>query len=79
MDGSYVKMREASISYTLPSKWFEKNFLQSVSVSVIGRNLAVFHKNARHVDPEVSSADMGFNSGQLPSTRSIGFSLNVKF
>lgn len=79
MDGSYVKLREASITYTLPTKWFEKNFLNSVSISAIGRNLAIFHKNARHVDPEVSSADLGFNSGQLPSTRSIGFSLNVKF
>jgi TonB-linked SusC/RagA family outer membrane protein len=79
MDGSYVKLREASITYKLPTKWFDKNFLESVSISAIGRNLAIFHKNARHVDPEVSSADMGFNSGQLPSTRSIGFSVNVKF
>lgn len=79
MDGSYVKLREASITYKLPAKWFERNFLESVSLSVIGRNLAIFHKNARHVDPEVSSADLGFNSGQLPSTRSVGFSLNVKF
>lgn len=79
MDGSYVKLREASITYMLPAKWFEKNFMQSVSISAVGRNLAIFHKNVRHVDPEVSSADMGFNSGQLPSTRSIGFNLNVKF
>ncbi len=79
MDGSYVKLREASITYTLPAKWFDKNFLQSVSISAVGRNLAIFHKNARHIDPEVSSADMGFNSGQLPSTRSIGFNVNVKF
>jgi hypothetical protein len=79
MDGSYVKFREASITYRLPGKWFDKNFLESVSVSAIGRNLAIFHKNARHIDPEISSADMGFNSGQLPSTRSIGFSVNVKF
>lgn len=79
MDGSYVKFREASITYKLPAKWFDKNFLQSISVSAIGRNLAIFHKNARHIDPEISSADMGFVSGQLPSTRSIGFSVNVKF
>ncbi|WP_276374466.1 SusC/RagA family TonB-linked outer membrane protein [Chryseolinea sp. H1M3-3] len=79
MDGSYVKLREASITYTLPAKWFDKNFLQSISISAVGRNLAIFHKNARHIDPEVSSADMGFNSGQLPSTRSIGFNVNVKF
>jgi hypothetical protein len=79
MDGSYVKLREASITYRLPGGWFDKNFLQSVSISAIGRNLAIFHKNARHIDPEISSADLGFNSGQLPSTRSIGFSVNVKF
>ncbi len=79
MDGSYVKFREASITYRLPGRWFERNFLQSVSISAIGRNLAIFHKNARHIDPEISSADLGFNSGQLPSTRSIGFSVNVKF
>jgi hypothetical protein len=79
MDGSYVKLREASITYKLPSKWFDKNFLEGVSISAIGRNLAIFHKNARHVDPEISSADMGFTSGQLPSTRSIGFNVNVKF
>lgn len=79
MDGSYVKLRETSITYSLPKKWFDKIFLQAVSISAIGRNLAIFHKNTRHVDPEVSSADMGFNSGQLPSTRSIGFSLNAKF
>jgi TonB-linked SusC/RagA family outer membrane protein len=79
MDGSYVKLREASITYKLPSKWFDKNFLEGVSISAIGRNLAIFHKNTRHVDPEISSADMGFTSGQLPSTRSIGFNVNVKF
>jgi TonB-linked SusC/RagA family outer membrane protein len=79
MDGSYVKLREASITYKLPGKWFDKNFLEGVSISAIGRNLAIFHKNARHVDPEISSADMGFTSGQLPSTRSIGFNVNVKF
>lgn len=79
MDGSYVKLREATITYKLPSKWFDKIFLEGVSISAIGRNLAIFHKNARHVDPEISSADMGFTSGQLPSTRSIGFSVNVKF
>jgi TonB-linked SusC/RagA family outer membrane protein len=79
MDGSYVKLREASLSYELPEKWFADNFLQSVRLSVVGRNLAIFHKNTRHVDPEISSADLGYNYGQLPSTRSIGFNVNVKF
>ncbi len=78
-DASYVKLREASVTYNLPQKWFANNFLQSASISLIGRNLAIFHKNTTHIDPEVSSASLGYNYGQLPSTRSLGFDLNVKF
>ena len=79
MDGSYVKLREASLTYELPKKWFAGMFLQSVRLSAVGRNLAILHKNTRHLDPEISSANMGYNYGQLPSTRSIGFNVNVKF
>lgn len=78
-DASYVKLREISLSYTLPAKWFEKNFLKSVSFSLVGRNLAILFKNTTHIDPEVSSASLGYNYGQLPSTRSLGFNLNAKF
>jgi TonB-linked SusC/RagA family outer membrane protein len=78
-DGSYVKLREASLSYTLPAKFFENNFLRSVTLSVIGRNLATLFKNTTHVDPEVSSASLGYTYGQVPSTRSLGFNVNVKF
>jgi outer membrane receptor protein involved in Fe transport len=78
-DGSFVKLREASISYQLPGRWFDNNFLQSARVSVIGRNLAIFSSNNRHIDPEISSSDLGYNYGQLPSTRSVGFNVNVKF
>lgn len=78
-DGSYVKLREASLSYSLPSKWMSYIFLEAVSVSVVGRNLAILFKNATHADPEISSASLGYSYGQLPSTRSMGFSVNVKF
>jgi hypothetical protein len=79
MDGSYIKLRELTLSYALPAAWFTKNFMESVSVSLTGRNLAILHKNIRHIDPEISSADLGFNYGQLPGTRSLGFNVNVKF
>jgi TonB-linked SusC/RagA family outer membrane protein len=78
-DGSYVKLREASISYRLPSRWFDDFFFRSARVSVIGRNLAIFHSNNRHLDPEISSASLGYNYGQLPSTRSVGFNVNLQF
>ncbi|MEM9830689.1 MAG: SusC/RagA family TonB-linked outer membrane protein [Bacteroidota bacterium] len=78
-DGSFVKLREASVTYQLPSRWFDSNFLQSARVSFIGRNLAILFRNNPHIDPEISSANLGYNYGQLPSTRSLGFSFNAKF
>jgi TonB-linked SusC/RagA family outer membrane protein len=78
-DGSYVKVREASLSYSFPGRLFEDKFLKAVTLSVIGRNLAMLFKNTTHVDPEVSSASLGYTYGQIPSTRSIGFNVNVKF
>ena len=78
-DGSYVKLREASVTYQLPSKWFDNIFFQSARVSVIGRNLAILFRNNPHIDPEISSRDLGYNYGQLPSARSVGFNLNLKF
>ncbi len=78
-DGTYMKLREASITYQLPTKWFDNMFFQSARLSVIGRNLAILHSNNRHMDPEISSSSLGYNYGQLPSTRSIGFNVNLKF
>ncbi|UZR93116.1 SusC/RagA family TonB-linked outer membrane protein [Chondrinema litorale] len=79
MDGSYIKLREVSVGYQIPASLLSNIFLQSARISVIGRNLAIFHKNIEHVDPELSSSSLGYNYGQLPSSRSIGFNLNVKF
>lgn len=78
-DASYVKLRELSLIYALPARLFENNFLQGVSVSLIGRNLAILFKNTTHIDPEVSEGRLGYNYGQLPSSRSVGFNINVKF
>jgi TonB-linked SusC/RagA family outer membrane protein len=82
-DASFVKLRQVSLSYSLPKNWVSKLSLTNISVSVIGRNLAILYKNAPHIDPETgfdnSTEQQGMEFGQLPSARSIGFSLNVKF
>lgn len=78
-DGSYVKLREVTLTYSLPTKLFANIFLKSATVGITGRNVAMLFKNTRHIDPEVSSSDLGYNYGQLPGTRSLGFNVNVKF
>ena len=80
-DASYVKLRQASLTYNFPSSLLDKLSIAKASISYIGRNLAILHKNTRNFDPEV-----GFNTGiqgieiyDLPSTSSHGLKLSVSF
>ena len=43
--GTYVKMRELSLGYNLPSLWLRKTPLKAVKVSLVGRDL--FYMNVR--------------------------------
>ncbi|WP_335964823.1 SusC/RagA family TonB-linked outer membrane protein [Galbibacter sp. PAP.153] len=81
-DASYIKLRELNLSYNIPSRILDKTPLTGVSLSLYGRNLATLYSKVKNIDPESgynSSNGQGFEYGSLPSRRTIGFGLNVKF
>jgi hypothetical protein len=81
-DASYVKLRELSLSYTLPSKLFGKTPISKVSIAIVGRNLWIIHKNMPYYDPESSLSAgnvQGIADGTYPSTRTLGFNISVGF
>jgi outer membrane receptor protein involved in Fe transport len=82
-DASFVKWRELSLYYTLPKSLIKNTELDQVSFGLSVRNLAILYRKVPHIDPEsaFSSAtgQQGLEYAQIPSTRSIGFNLNVKF
>jgi hypothetical protein len=82
-DASYVKLREANISYSLPQSIFNRvKAIKGAELSLIGRNLWIIHKNLPYADPEenLSSGNIqGMQSGAYPTTRSLGLNLKVKF
>ncbi len=81
-DASYVKLRELKLSYNLPEKWVRPLSLQNVSVSLVGRNLWIIHRNVPEIDPEVAfntGNGQGLESLSNPTTRSYGFNLNIRF
>lgn len=81
-DASYVKLRELSVSYNFPQSMLEKTFIANASLSFVGSNLWIIHKNLPHADPEagLSSGNVqGFQSGVLPTTRNFGFNLKLNF
>ena len=78
-DASFVKLREIRLSYTLPLAYVTALRTQSIRLSVIGRNLALW-TNAPNIDPESvlsTSTYRGIEMGQLPSVRSYGFQLSL--
>nr|MCU0353784.1 SusC/RagA family TonB-linked outer membrane protein [Cytophagales bacterium] len=81
-DASFVKLREVRLTYAFPSRWFTRTPVQGMSLSLVGRNLAILFRNIPHIDPEgaLGSGNIqGMEENQLPSVRSLGFNLNVKF
>lgn len=81
-DASYVKLREVSFGYSLPSKILAKTPVSKITVSLVGRNLWLIHKNMPYYDPELSLSAgniQGISDGAYPSTRTFGFNLTVGF
>ncbi len=82
-DASFIKFREARLTWTLPGKWLKgSGVIRGASISLIGRNLAILYKNIPNIDPEaaLSSGNIqGSEGGQLPTERSIGFNVTLNF
>ncbi|SFW63349.1 TonB-linked outer membrane protein, SusC/RagA family [Sinomicrobium oceani] len=82
-DASYVKLRNISLSYNMPKDFFgEKSPIDNMTLSLIGRNLWIIHKNLPYADPEsgMSAGNiMGFQNGSHPSFKEIGASLKIEF
>ncbi|WP_310555904.1 SusC/RagA family TonB-linked outer membrane protein [Flavobacterium sp.] len=82
-DATYVKLRQMTIGYSLPKKFLKNTSIDGLKLSIVARNLAMLYRKAPHIDPEsaFSSAngEQGQEFGQIPTTRTIGFNVNVKF
>ncbi|HWI90153.1 MAG TPA: SusC/RagA family TonB-linked outer membrane protein [Flavisolibacter sp.] len=83
-NNDFVKLREASLSYTLPLNIRSKLKMQNLVFTVYGRNLFYFHKTLPNLDPEEGvgtswvSRSTSFGSGSA-ATRSLGASIRLTF
>ncbi len=82
-DQTNIRLREVGLNYTLPSSMFDNIFIESVNVGVVARNLLFFKNDLGNFDPESSYSTSNFAQGMLyynlPTLRSFGVNLNVKF
>lgn len=82
-DASFAKLREFSFGYTFPNSMISKTPFQSLSLSVVGRNLALLWSKTPNIDPEASYTTSGNAQGleffSVPANRSFGFNLSANF
>ena len=82
MSKTYVKLREVTIDYTLPKTWLQKTFITKASVSIYGRNLLYFYKDAKFKDVDLdqySNSNTSLTGLQSPSVRSYGVNIKLSF
>lgn len=82
-DTSFIKLRDARIAYTFPKNITEQLKITDLTLSLFGRNLWMWTKFPLF-DPEAATLNdnqitPGVEMGQLPTARTVGIQLNVKF
>ncbi len=82
-DGSYARLKEVTLAYTIPEKYLIKAGIKSIQLAISGRNLFTLTKYSGY-DPEVSIYGgsvygKGADYGAYPVARSIILSLNATF
>lgn len=82
-DAGYVKLREVSVTYSLPSAIISKwGPIKGVDLAFAGRNLWIIHKSLPYADPEdqMSAGNIqGYQSGAYPNLRNLGFNVKLRF
>ncbi|MBV8325783.1 SusC/RagA family TonB-linked outer membrane protein [Chryseobacterium sp.] len=79
----FIKLRDARIAYSFPKETIKSLGLDDLTIAIFGKNLWMWTKFPMF-DPEVATLDNatitpGVEMGQLPTARTVGFQLNLKF
>jgi TonB-linked SusC/RagA family outer membrane protein len=82
-NGGYWKLRQISLGYDF-SKYLPETFMvKGVVLNLVANNVLMLKKWVDNIDPEgfgyTSDNLVGMESPGLPTTRGLGFNLNVKF
>lgn len=79
-DGSYLSIRNITLSYNFPSKWMNKIGVNNLAVFFSGENLYTFDHLPKGLDPERSvTDDLGQRGFTYPYMRQYSFGINLSF
>ena len=80
-DGSYFKIKQIQLGYTLPKSWLKKTYLSNLRLYCSLDDFFTFTKYPGF-DPEASASStsgMGIDKGGYPTSKKVVFGINVEF
>ncbi len=77
-DGSYLRLKNLTVGYSLPGELYKKLDVNKIRVYVTSNNLFTITKYTGF-DPEVGMETYGVDTGRYPQARSFIFGLEVGF
>lgn len=78
IDKTFAKLREVTLTYTVPQTILGKSFMKQASISLVGRNLLYFSKY-KDVDIDQYAGSQGSSSLQTPTAKRYGVNINITF
>lgn len=84
LDASFIKLREANLTYVLPASLLQSTPFGNASISLVGNNLWIKTASEnKFADPEINSAGagntQGFDFTAQPSVRNYGVNIRLTF
>ncbi len=73
-DETFVKLREVTLNFNFPQNICEQVGASSASIGLVGRNLWLWTKEVKYVDPDRGADDLS-----SASYRNVGFNLKLSF
>ncbi|SMO88830.1 TonB-linked outer membrane protein, SusC/RagA family [Saccharicrinis carchari] len=86
-NGSYLRLKNVQIGYTLPQKWISKLAMTNARIYLLAHNMLTFTKYPG-LDPEMTTSDnskaegdaaAGIDWGTYPLARSYNIGIQIKF
>ena len=83
-DGSFLKLKNLSIGYTLPASLLSKYSISRVKDICVCHKISLLITSYKGLDPEIgmqggSATQNGVDNGTYPSSKYFTFGLNVTF
>jgi len=83
LNGSFIKLRQATLGYTFNNNFLKRTPFSSIGIDLVARNLFTLLKYSKNIDPESQFSPTlgyaGIEGASLPATRTFGVNFNFKF